>query len=161
MKARELRRKVIVPARMRAGAGWVDVQIRDISSRGVLIHAATAPSPGAYIEIRRLAHTIIGRTVWTKDGKFGVRTQDRIDVGSILGAKEPGAGFPPERRVEPRRSAASPADQAHRARRFASAFQYAAIGAASMAVAVGVAMEAQRILQTPLHAVAARLAGED
>ena len=46
-KPRETRQKVVLPARMRAGAGAVDVCIRDVSSRGMLIQAGVPPPTAA------------------------------------------------------------------------------------------------------------------
>lgn len=53
MKPRELRRKVLISARMRTGASWGDVCLLNLSSRGVLAQAAVPPPKGAYIEVRR------------------------------------------------------------------------------------------------------------
>ncbi|HEX7783082.1 MAG TPA: PilZ domain-containing protein [Sphingobium sp.] len=109
---REYRRPVIVEARMRADAGWVTVCIRNISAHGLMGQTATPPPPGTYIEIHRGAQTIIGRTVWARGRKFGVRAQDILDIEAIIGdpvpikrgsARLPDGGIIAERRSDIRR----------------------------------------------------------
>ena len=83
MKPRELRRKVVINARMRAGASWGDVCLLNMSSRGALAQAPVAPSKGSYIEFRRGSHVIVAR-VWAEKHRFGVYTQDPISVDSMI-----------------------------------------------------------------------------
>ncbi|WP_070156288.1 PilZ domain-containing protein [Sphingobium phenoxybenzoativorans] len=83
-KPREYRRPVIIEARMRSGGGWVTVCIRNISLHGLMAQTGTPPPPGTYIEIHRGAYTIVGRTVWSRGRKFGVRTQNALDVEGII-----------------------------------------------------------------------------
>ena len=102
MKQREPRRSVFVGARMRLGASWGDVNILNISSRGLMLHAQQVPPRGSYLELRRGRHVIVAQVMWSKDCRFGVRTQDPLSVDAIL--KEPDKSAPEAR--QPRENAA-------------------------------------------------------
>lgn len=134
-KPRESRQKVVLPARMRAGAGQMDVCIRDISSRGMLIQAGQPPPRGTYVEIVRPGCSVTGRVVWRKHHKFGIQAQDRIRIGAVLERRStprPGGGTPPLNQAGPLRLArrAAPAERAALARARGATLQYAAIGGA-------------------------------
>ncbi len=87
MKAREKRRKVIIPARMRNESGWVDAIIHNLSSQGLGLRSSAAPERGAYIEIFRLHYKLIGRVVWRSGDNFGVRLQDKVSVEDFIAAQ--------------------------------------------------------------------------
>jgi hypothetical protein len=135
-KPREQRQKVVLPARMRAGAGQMDVCIRDISSRGMLIQAGTPPPRGTYVEILRPACSVTGRVVWTKHHKFGIEAQDKIRLTMVLERRTvpraTGGTAPLNQGGGPLRLAprADPGAQAARARTRAAFLQYAALGGA-------------------------------
>ena len=154
MKTREPRRKVLIQARMRIEGAWADVCIRDISSRGLLLQAAAAPERGNYIEIFRAGHVIIGRVVWKNDRRFGVQTQDRMNIEALV--QQPLLSTP-ERRVAARRessdrissprqpSAAGIIDRIEHSRRISAAFQFGFItlcGAFAAVTAVSLVGEA-------------------
>jgi hypothetical protein len=80
MVVRPPRRRVNILARMRAGGAPVGVCIRDISPRSMLLEGATAPSPGTFVEIIGQEAFIAGQVIWSKDGRFGVRTRERLNV---------------------------------------------------------------------------------
>src|SRR5690349_16447421 len=84
MKQREPRRNVLIRARMRNGPSWADVNIRNISSRGLMVQAASSPPRGSYVELRRGRHAIVARVAWSNGRRFGVQTQDRLDVDAIV-----------------------------------------------------------------------------
>ena len=84
MKPREARRKALVRGRMRLGATWRDVNILNISSRGLLLHAAPPPERGTYVEVRRGPHVIVARVVWSSQERFGVQSQDPLRVDDII-----------------------------------------------------------------------------
>ena len=50
----------MIRARMRSGVSWHDVCILNLSRRGLGIQAAEPPQRGAYVEIRRGKHVILG-----------------------------------------------------------------------------------------------------
>lgn len=84
MKKRELRRNVSVAAEMRLEGERLGVRVMNISARGMLVRCGATPVRGDYVDITRGSQRVIGRVVWSKDGKFGLRTQDRIDVDAFI-----------------------------------------------------------------------------
>jgi hypothetical protein len=93
---REHRRKVVIRAKMRAGGPQVDVCVRDISSMGLMLQTNEPPPRGTYVEVVGAGQTIIGRVIWAKDRRFGVRTNDPINVSAaILGIQSPPIQSPP------------------------------------------------------------------
>lgn len=80
MKDRESRWSVLIAARMRAGGAPKSIRIRNVSSRGLMIEVEPPPRRGTYVEIVRPDLTIIGQVVWSKDGRCGIHTRDRIDL---------------------------------------------------------------------------------
>jgi hypothetical protein len=91
LKARETRRQLFMRARMRAGGAPVDVCIRNISSRGMLLQASAPPPRGTYVEIICPFHTIVARVIWAKDRRFGVQTRLPMDVSAVVGDTAPRA----------------------------------------------------------------------
>jgi hypothetical protein len=99
----------MIKARMRAGASWSDACILNMSSRGMLVHAPSAPSRGSYLEIRRGSYVIVARVVWANDNRFGVRTQEIVPADDLIrnpdaeaqASNSPSSGFV-ERRAVPR-----------------------------------------------------------
>ncbi len=106
MKAREQRKRVTTPARIRTDSGWADVTIRDISSRGIGLRSPRAPRRGDYVELCRHHHRLIGRVMWSDGECFGVLLSDAISVNDLLTSR-PGRRNAEERRLRPRRSAAA------------------------------------------------------
>lgn len=131
-RAREDRIKVLIPSRMRVGGAWGDVVIHNVSSRGLMGGCDGPPAFGSYVEIRRGGIVIIGRVAWTSGRFFGMRTQDRLCVQSLI--REPRQATrprpandtaPPERRSDGRlEQEAKMARRVERSRALASAFQY-------------------------------------
>ena len=139
MKTREARRKALVKGRIRLGASWHDVSILNISSRGLLLHAASPPERGTYVEVCRGLHTIVARVAWLKGQRFGVQTQDRLSIDELLKEPNPGAAkFRKTQEADPfierrsRRRQPSPSDVHERNRLVSrvSEFVYIAIFAA-------------------------------
>ena len=141
MQAREPRHKVVFNARMRLGRNWSDVVIRDLSSRGMLLTAETPPPPGTYLEICGPATTLVARTIWVGDRCFGVRTQDRIEVESLLTGGRLRA-------------------QIHQASRHrASLLEFIAAIAVIVAGAVAMAILLHKLFVIPMQATSAVLGG--
>lgn len=78
------RRKVLLRARMRAGGPKVDICIRDLSTRGMLVQSAAPPPRGTYVEIVCDGLPIVGKVVWSGDRRFGVATRDAMDVDVVV-----------------------------------------------------------------------------
>lgn len=83
-KPRELRRRVILPARMRTPGGWSDACILNISSRGLLVHSVKVPDEGGTVELRHLDCAIVARVVWRDGAKAGLQAEQPIAVNEIL-----------------------------------------------------------------------------
>jgi hypothetical protein len=83
-RPRELRRRVVVPARLRHGASWSDTCILNLSSRGMMIHTNQQVAPGTELEIRRRDHVIIARVDWRSGGRAGLQAEERLPVDEIM-----------------------------------------------------------------------------
>jgi hypothetical protein len=152
MRAREARRRVIIPARMRIDGQWVDVSIRNISSRGLMLHSEHAVPRGTYVEIRRDVHTIVGRAVWRDGRNFGLYAQDRINIDAVIDGPRATGGAringQPERRHRTR--------DAGETRAWSAKLQYGTLAACGVIAAVALAAEVFDTLAAPF--VAAKLA---
>lgn len=155
MKPRELRRKVLIRARLRVVASWSDVCILNISTRGMQLQAARPPERGNYVEIRRGPHVIIGCVAWAKQHRFGIKSQDVLLVDAIVA--EPGdsdsqrgpvAQVPAEQRSKLRKAIS--ADQS---RTLGRAMEFASIGIVVLAGAMALYGAAEDALATPLASV--------
>ena len=132
MKVRAPRQKVLIPARMRISAGWNDACILNISERGLMIRAASAPPQhGSYVELRRGARIIIGRVMWASPDHFGLSTQDQLDVESIIAVPDgdavEAASSQAVTAVFDRRARARPAIAFERNRQWSRAFEFTCI----------------------------------
>jgi len=83
-RPRELRRRVVLPARLRDGVQWADACILNVSSRGLMIRSARAGPLGSLVELRRGEHVIIARVVWREGARLGLRSEDRVPVEEIM-----------------------------------------------------------------------------
>jgi len=84
LRHRELRRRVILPARLRLGSQWTDICILNVSSRGLMIQSGQPARQGTIVEVRRERHIITGRVMWRDGGKIGLQCEDRVPVEGIL-----------------------------------------------------------------------------
>ena len=163
MKPRETRRPVMITARMRTAVHWADVSILNISSRGLMLHSPDAPPLGSYLEVRRGRHAIVARVVWSKDKRFGVRTQDPLSIESILREPDNSApearpavgGSPVERRASERRRTS---DRHARSRLLGRAFEFAGVGLAGALAALACYGLLVESFARPLAQVTAALA---
>lgn len=159
MRTREPRRNVLLKARMRQDRSWTDVTIRNVSARGMLLCSEDPPERGAYIEICGPAATLVGRVAWVRNGYFGVRTQDRIDVDSALSGGKWRQVDPPPREANPAELRRPLAITAALARHRANGYQYATALFSVLAVATIIGLAVHGLLSQPFDAVAATLAG--
>lgn len=84
LRPRELRRRVVLPARLRCGSQWSDACILNLSSRGMMIRTGYAAQEGSIIEVRRDQHIIGGRVMWRNGSKIGLHCDDGVPVDDIL-----------------------------------------------------------------------------
>ena len=141
MKPREPRLKCVVKGRMRLNGVWKDVCIRNISSRGMLLQAGPAPARGTYIEVYRGRHVIVARVAWAKENRFGIQTQDRLNIKAILGEPDlSGVSYNDAIKTQPtfeRRSAPRPTQADLRWRAEQSRFKAKALEFACIAAVAG------------------------
>jgi len=158
MVHRAPRHKVLIRARMRAGGPQMDVCIRDVSARGMLVQADYAPAPRSYVEILLDGQSIAGRVIWAKERRFGVATREQIDISAVQrGAK---ATLVAAERPRLPGTRAAPANVQHsleRNRRVAKALQFGVLVAAGAVAAVAAAATVHGSLAGTFQAVADQL----
>ncbi|MHA6317422.1 PilZ domain-containing protein [Altererythrobacter sp. CAU 1778] len=163
-KQREARVPVSVSARLNFGADWTDVHIRNVSSRGLMAHTPTPPRRGDYVEIRRGPMVIVGRVAWSGDDRFGIVSQDTIDLNEL---KEPGriAKRPDGDRRRTARGVEkygaptrrSFAEAAESSRRISRALDFAFMASATVMLGMAAAHFAYETLAKPMDQVTATL----
>jgi hypothetical protein len=139
---------------MRNGAGWHDVTICNVSSRGLMAKTPSPPQRGDFIEVRRNHVCIVGQVRWVYGTEFGLRTQDRIDIRNLCSptAAKPAETAEAERRTAPRQTEpSSPEATAERSRMFARLFDHAIIVGCVVVVGVLLSQTIGSILATPLE----------
>ena len=155
MRNREARKPVMIVARMRVGARWLDARILNISSRGLMLHADDPPPLGSYLELRRGAHTIVARVMWSGDERVGVMSQDAICADELIRDLPPtsGAQAGEERRAAPRTTVT-----AHEASRWhGRSMKFAAVALLGMALGAGVIGAVENMSGQPMARVEAAL----
>jgi hypothetical protein len=83
-RPRELRRRVVLPARVRLGSAWSDVCILNISSRGMMIQANRGAPRGSIVEIERGDQLILARVIWRDGARAGLQVDEQLPIGDIL-----------------------------------------------------------------------------
>lgn len=165
MKPREDRLKVLLPARMCAEGGWTDVRVRDLSSRGLQLHAQYPLRHGSVVEVHVKGHRIVARVVWTRDLQSGLCAQDVLDVAAIVDNRvstrasataSAGSGSV-ERRSVARNAEFSVIETFERSRRRAAAFQFVWIGACIAGSAITGSFAIKELLHAPMRQVSANL----
>lgn len=167
MKPREARRVVLIQARMRVDGVWGDVCIRNISSRGMLLQAASAPPRGTYVEIFRGRHSAIARVVWCSDRRFGIHTRERMDVDALInkprGRPPQGAAQAGERRLAARFSAGPPltitlvAQRLERSRRLSAGIEFGTMVAFALLAGIITLETVGEVLSRPFAAISEHL----
>lgn len=155
---------VFVPCRINVDARWDDACIHEVAARFVTISTATVLGIGSYVDIRRGTLIIIGRVMWVRGDRAGIRTQDPVSAASLVNeprlAQRPTADDHPDRRGEARRrTPLSVAARAERSRRISSALQFAALTAAASGGAYLLATQLFVTLSIPLAHITHALGG--
>ena len=83
-RPREVRRRVVLPARLLTGVQWSDTCILNISSRGLMIHSGRVAPKGSVVELHRGDHVIVARVVWRDGARVGLQSTDRVPVEEIM-----------------------------------------------------------------------------
>lgn len=159
-KPRELRRRVMLRARLRAGIGWSDACILNVSSRGLMINSTTAAGQqmGSMIEVRHGEYVIVAEVVWRSGTRAGLRSEERVPVEEIMALSSApslqlnASQWPAiERRMEPR----SYEDSRLRSR----AMEFAGITIVAISLAMGVLAMVEQAFAAPLATVERALGG--
>lgn len=157
-RPRELRRRVLIDARMRSGARWSDARILNISSRGLMIQSGSAGGEGSVVQLYRGDHVIVARVVWRSGNRAGLQSEDRVPVEEIMSAGQSTAlqlvapgGAPIERRKHPR--------MAEHARTRGRMFEFIGVGVIALCLALGAARLVEDAFISPVARVAAALGG--
>ena len=157
-KPRELRRRVMLPARMRSAAGWSDACILNVSSRGLMVHANLSALEGGTVEVWHRDLAISARIVWREGPKAGLHAEDRVPVDQILSLGQSSAlqvSAEPYRGVDRRKRPRSHDDSRIRAR----IFEFASVTAIAAALALGFSFWVSEALAQPLATVRTALGG--
>lgn len=151
---------------MRLDGVWRDVCVRNISSRGMLLQAGSAPHRGTYVEVYRGKHVIVARVAWSKDNRFGVQTQERLNIQAILGEPDlSGTSYKDAVKKQPtyeRRSAPRPTEaelrwRAEQSRFTSKALEFACIAAVGGSIAFALFDTMSDTFSKPLASVSAAL----
>lgn len=158
-RQRELRRRVVLPARLRTGAQWSDTCILNISSRGLMIHSGRCADRGSIVELHRGDHVIVARVVWRDGARLGLQSDERLPVEDILSVSKTQTlrlaaadGIVTERRKRPRLSS--------EARLRGRAIQFVGVLSMAASFAISLWLMAERALAQPLTTVANALGGQ-
>ena len=157
-RPRELRRRVMLPARVRAGVQWNDACILNISSRGLLINCPRGVSEGHVVELRRGDHVIVGRVVWREGSRAGLQCDDRLPVEQIMSLDQSQAlqlTAPGGDRIERRKQPRIIDDARLRGR----AMEFISVGVIVVSLALTIWSMAEQALAKPMAAAAAALGG--
>lgn len=157
-KPRELRRRVMLRARMRSGAAWSDACILNVSSRGLLINAASGASPllGRTIEVRHGDHVIVAEVVWSNGTRAGLRSEQRVPVNEILAlSSAPSLQLTSSQwpQVERRKRRRTHEDNRVRGR----ALEFAGVGIIAIALGFGAVSLVHQAFAKPMAVVAGAL----
>ena len=152
LKPREDRRAIVLSARVRAGPGWGDACILNISSRGLMIYAQCAAEPGSFVELHRGAQRIVARVVWRKNHRIGLCSRNPLPVEDIITGDTAAAAGPAitanmmiERRKQPR--------DAERSRERSRAIEFVSVVLIGAVLAGSAATYVQQTLSRSLSAV--------
>lgn len=163
MKQRQLRHKVLLPARVRIDASWHDVRIVDVSEGGLGLSSAQPPCTGSYLELRRDTAMVICRVAWTSGDRLGVQSQERIDPQILISgecqSQSCGASRDPVWPQAERRKANRPTAEMHkRSKAKAAHIEFAALAGAGAFLSFLAVNTAYRTLTAPLSQVSFAMA---
>lgn len=161
-RPRENRKSVRISVRVRTDDGWVDATVRNVSTRGMMLHSLRPLRRNEFIEVSRGRYRIVGRIVWSQGAGCGMRTQDQVDIAGLLGqssAPTAGIGKRQGARVSARPAVVRTIDeQAQASRVLGQRFEQIVILIVGAAVSMLAASSAYEALASPLHEVEVALA---
>lgn len=142
---------------MRAGGLPADVCIRDISSKGMMIHSGATLPRGSYVEIVTPAQTIVGRVVWGNDFRFGIQTRERVHIDLMISGVRRAQGPADALPVRVRGAADRPAQKGAIRALQARAFEFLTLIVFAVALVATFGMAAYQTLARPFEAVASQI----
>lgn len=159
-RPRELRRRIVLPVRVRTGAAWSDACILNISSRGLMLRSGSTLPEGSCVQVRRGDHVIVARVVWKDGSRVGLQSDERVPVEEIMSLSRSTALqlVASDGAVVERRRQARPEQLDARLR--GRAFEFLGIGAFGAALSLGLWAIAQQVLAAPIAQVEAALEGQ-
>lgn len=157
-RPRELRRRVVLPTRVRLGSAWSDACILNISSRGMMIQASRGAPKGSIVELERGDQLILARVIWRDGARAGLQVDDQLPVEDILSlSRAPGLQLTAadalllERRKHPR---------THDMRRLrARTIEFVCIALIAVSLSAAALSMVQHAFAQPMAAIEAALRG--
>ncbi|GGD47691.1 hypothetical protein GRI62_08565 [Erythrobacter arachoides] len=83
----DARTTAMLQGRMRDAGGTYPVRVGDISAKGMLVVSERPPARGTIVDILVNGHHVAGQVRWVSGRRFGVRTNDRIDVAALVAGR--------------------------------------------------------------------------
>jgi hypothetical protein len=83
-KRESKRARVLLAAKIRAGAAEMDVRLRDLSQKGALIEGKAIPPTGTDVVFCRGSICAPARVAWTAEGRAGLEFAYLIDETDVL-----------------------------------------------------------------------------
>ena len=155
-RPRELRRSVVLPARMRLGSAWSDACILNISSRGMMIQASRGVPQGITIELQRGEYVVLAHVVWRYGARAGLQVEERLAVEDILTLSQaPGLQLTAVDSLLLRRRDFYPTHDTSRLR--ARVFEFASIALIAISLSTAGLSMAREAIARPLALVEATL----
>jgi hypothetical protein len=162
-RSREQRVTAFFNARMRADDGWSDVTICNVSSRGLMAKRDASPAKGSYVEIWHQNVCIVGHVRWSQGGRFGIRSQNKIDISALVNSaparpslagveRRSGSRALPKSKARPNVVANADAN-----RTIARVFEWAAVAIGGAVVAGMLVTTASAALREPMQQVQSAL----
>ncbi|WP_443027598.1 hypothetical protein [Sphingomonas sp. LR55] len=146
--------------RLNISGKWSDGCIHDVSNKGLLISCTNPPAIGTYVDIRRGTLVIIGRVVWKGGSRFGVQTQDPVNIAALV--NEPVLKSRPSasrRSLTREKPVQSVTQRAERNRQRSSTIQFVCVVMAALGIAYFAAISCYQALAVPLGTIANALGG--
>ena len=78
------RARVLLAAKIRAGAAEIDVRLRDLSQKGALVEGKGIPPLGSDIVFCRGSICVPARVAWASDGRAGLEFAYQVDETEVL-----------------------------------------------------------------------------
>jgi len=165
LRPREDRRSVRIGVRVRTDDGWIDATVRNVSSRGMMLHSLQPLRRNQFVEIARGRSRVVGRIVWSDGLGCGLQAQDVVDISALLAQPQAnGERRQAERRAAPRSAPPARAyvaiDRADRSKLIGYAMEKAAVVLVFASVSVLAVSSALEAAEKPIEEVRIALAPE-